>query len=57
MNNIYDDKTFFDAYAQMARSKDGLKSAGEWYQLQPLFPPLLGKSVLDPGCGYGVAHR
>ena len=53
MNNIYDDKTFFDAYAQMARSKDGLKSAGEWHQLQPLFPPLWGKSVLDLGCGYG----
>ena len=53
MNNIYDNKTFFDAYAQMARSKDGLKSAGEWHQLQPLFPPLWGKSVLDLGCGYG----
>ena len=53
MNNIYDDKTFFDAYAQMARSKDGLKSAGEWHQLQPLIPPLQGKSVLDLGCGYG----
>ena len=53
MNNIYDDKTFFDAYAQMARSKDGLKSAGEWHQLQPLFTPLQGKSVLNLGCGYG----
>jgi len=53
MAGIYDNKTFFDAYAQMARSKDGLKSAGEWHQLQPLFPPLQGKSVLDLGCGYG----
>lgn len=53
MNSIYDDKVFFDAYAQMSRSKDGLKSAGEWHQLQPLFPPLQGKTVLDLGCGYG----
>ncbi len=53
MNSIYDDPVFFDAYAQMPRSKDGLKSAGEWHQLQPLFPPLQGKTVLDLGCGYG----
>lgn len=53
MDNIYDNKAFYDAYAKMPRSKDGLKSAGEWHQLQPLFPPLQGKSVLDLGCGYG----
>lgn len=53
MNNIYDNKDFYDAYAQMSRSKDGLKSAGEWHQLQALFPPLKGKTVLDLGCGYG----
>lgn len=53
MNRIYDDRNFFEAYAQMPRSKDGLALAGEWHQLQPLFPPLRGKSVLDLGCGYG----
>lgn len=53
MNSIYNGPVFFDAYAQMPRSKDGLKSAGEWHQLQPLFPPLQGKTVLDLGCGYG----
>ncbi len=53
MNNLYDDKNFFESYAQMARSKDGLKAAGEWHQLQLLFPPLREKSVLDLGCGYG----
>jgi len=53
MDNVYDDKTFFDAYAQMPRSRDGLESAGEWRQLQSLFPPLQGKTVLDLGCGYG----
>ncbi len=53
MKNIYDDDAFFQAYANMTRSKDGLKSAGEWHQLQPLFPDLTGKKVLDLGCGYG----
>lgn len=53
MNNVYDDNAFFEAYAQMPRSRDGLGSAGEWHQLQSLFPPLQGKTVLDLGCGYG----
>ena len=52
MNNIYDNNEFFAAYAEMRRSKDGLKSAGEWHQLQPLFPELQEKKVLDLGCGY-----
>ena len=33
--------------------KEGLKAAGEWHQLKPLFPSLEGESVLDLGCGYG----
>lgn len=53
MSNIYDNKEFFTAYAEMERSKSGLKAAGEWHQLQPLFPELQGKRVLDLGCGYG----
>ena len=53
MNNIYDDEAFFQAYAQMDRSRGGLSSAGEWHQLAPLIPDLHGKSVLDLGCGYG----
>lgn len=53
MNNEYDNERFFDQYAQMPRSKEGLAAAGEWHQLKPLFPPLQGKTVLDLGCGYG----
>ena len=30
MRNIYDNSEFFAAYAEMGRSKDGLKAAGEW---------------------------
>lgn len=53
MNNEYENEAFFAQYAEMPRSRDGLRSAGEWRQLKPLFPPLAGKSVLDLGCGYG----
>ena len=53
MQNKYDNDSFFNQYAQMPRSRDGLSSAGEWRQLKPLFPPLEGKTVLDLGCGYG----
>ena len=53
MPNEYDNDVFFTQYAQMDRSKGGLTAAGEWHQLQPLFPPLEGMAVLDLGCGYG----
>jgi ubiquinone/menaquinone biosynthesis C-methylase UbiE len=53
MNNIYDDTQFFEEYAKMSRSQQGLSDAGEWHQLKALFPDLRGKSVLDLGCGYG----
>lgn len=53
MNNIYDDKQFFDQYAKMSRSQQGLSGAGEWHQFKALFPNLSGKNVLDLGCGYG----
>ena len=51
--NHYDNPEFFAAYAQMYRSQVGLVGAGEWHQLQPLFPDVQGKDVLDLGCGYG----
>lgn len=51
--NQYDNPDFFSEYAKMARSQYGLEAAGEWHQLQPLFPDMNGKTVLDLGCGYG----
>ena len=53
MRNEYENEAFFQQYAQMSRSREGLSAAGEWHQLKPLFPPLEGKAVLDLGCGYG----
>ncbi|HJD33974.1 MAG TPA: class I SAM-dependent methyltransferase [Candidatus Mediterraneibacter tabaqchaliae] len=49
----YDDEQFFQQYAQMERSREGLAGAGEWHQLRKLFPDVRGKCVLDLGCGYG----
>lgn len=53
MKNEYDDERFFEEYAKIPRSQEGLSAAGEWHQLKPLFPSLAGKNVLDLGCGYG----
>jgi len=53
MDNTYDNEQFFEEYAKMSRSREGLDAVGEWHQLKSLFPPLAGKSVLDLGCGYG----
>lgn len=51
--NKYDEPAFFEKYGQMYRSKEGLAGAGEWETLQSLLPELLGKEMLDLGCGYG----
>ena len=53
MKNYYDNEDFFTAYSRMSRSQKGLSGAGEWEQLQPLFPDLREKTILDLGCGYG----
>ncbi len=51
--NIYDDPTFFDNYAQLNRSRLGLDGAPEWPALRAMLPPLAGLRVADLGCGYG----
>ncbi|MDN6640183.1 MAG: methyltransferase domain-containing protein [Tetragenococcus sp.] len=53
MRSNYDDPDFFNAYAEMDRSKYGLKGAGEWHDLKKILPDFTGKTVLDLGCGYG----
>lgn len=51
--NKYDQQVFFEKYAQMNRSKEGLTAAGEWETLKSVLPQLRGKRLLDLGCGYG----
>lgn len=51
--NKYDSESFFKKYSEMNRSKQGLKGAGEWSELQKVLPDFQGKRVLDLGCGYG----
>jgi SAM-dependent methyltransferase len=51
--NVYDQPAFFDAYARMRRSVEGLDGAGEWPAVRALLPDLNGRSVVDLGCGYG----
>jgi SAM-dependent methyltransferase len=51
--NKYDDNRFFEQYSQMNRSVNGLQGAGEWHALQKMLPDLLGKRILDLGCGFG----
>ena len=38
MNNIYDNEQFFEQYAQMSRSRQGLSGAGEWHQFKDMYP-------------------
>ena len=51
--NIYDNPAFFEGYAQLPRSVQGLDGAPEWPALKAMLPDLTGKSVVDLGCGYG----
>ncbi|KAK4494158.1 hypothetical protein PRZ48_014456 [Zasmidium cellare] len=51
--NIYDDPKFFDEYAKMERSVDGLAAAPEWPSLRSMVGDVKDMRVLDLGCGYG----
>ncbi|VEJ56456.1 class I SAM-dependent methyltransferase [Pragia fontium] len=51
--NIYDDKAFFDGYAQLSRSVNGLKGAPEWPAICDMLPNMAGFNIADLGCGYG----
>lgn len=55
--NSYDDASFFEAYSRLPRSLHGLAAAPEWPALQAMLPTLMGRRVLDLGCGYGWFAR
>ena len=51
MLNEYENEAFFQQYAEMSRSREGLSAAGEWHQLKPLLPSPEGKTEPSPGRG------
>lgn len=55
--NIYDSPEFFEAYARLSRSVDGLDGAPEWPAVRALLPDLDGARVVDLGCGFGAFAR
>lgn len=55
--NIYDDAAFFEAYSQLPRSMHGLDAVPEWPVLRAMLPTLVGRRVLDLGCGFGAFAR
>jgi ubiquinone/menaquinone biosynthesis C-methylase UbiE len=51
--NIYDNPEFFEGYAKLGRSVEGLAGAPEWPSLREMLPEMGGARVVDLGCGYG----
>lgn len=55
--NIYDNPDFFSGYCQLPRQVQGLSGAPEWPAIRALLPSLVGKRIVDLGCGFGWASR
>jgi ubiquinone/menaquinone biosynthesis C-methylase UbiE len=55
--NIYDTPEFFEGYSRLPRSIHGLDGAPEWPAIRALLPDLVGKRVVDLGCGFGWFAR
>lgn len=55
--NIYDDPAFLAGYSAFPRSVEGLAGTSEWPALRALLPPMVGRDVVDLGCGFGQLTR
>lgn len=53
MQNIYDNKKFFDDYVSMRNGKINANDLIERPMFKSLLPKLNGKKILDLGCGFG----
>ena len=51
--NIYDNQNFFDGYKKLRENSNSANNIVEKSALFSLSPDLVGKRVLDLGCGYG----
>ena len=52
-HNIFDNPVFFDGYKKLRENPDNANILEEKPALFSLSPNLVGKMVLDLGCGYG----
>lgn len=55
--NIYDDPEFLAGYLTLDRQVRGLDGAAEWPALQAMVPAVVGRRVVDLGCGLGWFSR
>jgi 2-polyprenyl-3-methyl-5-hydroxy-6-metoxy-1,4-benzoquinol methylase len=55
--NIYDDPAFLAGYSEFPRSRDGLSATSEWPAMRAMLPAIVGKRVVDLGCGFGQLSR
>lgn len=55
--NVYDDPTFFEGYAELRRTESGLNAVLEQPALYRRLPPLRDLAVLDLGTGFGTFAR
>jgi len=55
--NIYDNEEFFEGYKKLRENPDNANNIEENPALMSLCPDLMGKTVLDLGCGYGGSCR
>ena len=55
--NIYDDPDFLAGYVTLDRQVHGLAGAAEWPVLRSMLPGIVGRRVVDLGCGFGWFSR
>jgi len=57
IQNVYDDKVFFDYYKELRESKINANELIEIPQIKEMLPDLKDKTILDLGCGDGSMSR
>ncbi|MBU3217511.1 methyltransferase domain-containing protein [Clostridium estertheticum] len=53
VQNIYDNEIFFEGYKKLRDNKINYNNIQEKPAMQSLLPDMVGKTVLDLGCGFG----
>ncbi|MBU3100600.1 MULTISPECIES: class I SAM-dependent methyltransferase [Clostridium] len=53
VQNIYDNEIFFEGYKKLRNNKINYNNIQEKPSMQSLLPDMVGKTILDLGCGFG----